>query len=102
MIAHACRTNYTQLAVTPNMQLTPTARLEPTQIHLLATNDSRCGHLPVPSPLDDMLTFICRQGRGTCMVWRISGLDIGNSCAVEFYSHACNCPDISQMASHAL
>ncbi len=40
----ARRTNYTQIAITPNMQLTPTARLEPTQIHLLATNDSTCVH----------------------------------------------------------
>ena len=36
------RTNYTQLATTKPMQLTPTARLEPTQIHLLATNVSSC------------------------------------------------------------
>jgi len=42
--ACAGRTNYTQIAITPNKQLTPTARLEPTQIHLLATNDSTCAH----------------------------------------------------------
>ena len=33
------RTNYTLLAETKPIQLTPYARLAPTQIHLLATND---------------------------------------------------------------
>ena len=83
------------------MQLTPTARLEPTQIHLLATNDSRCWHLPVPSPVNVTLTFIRRQCRSTCMVWRISGLDSAIYVLFFIAMHA-TCPDVSQMASHTL